>query len=88
MSRRRVKAEIRQLDALIEQTDVVTLTEPEWEAARRLGDKHWLYIVQMGNGMMWMIRNPYAKLHPRELKRWVIKVSDAAQHGEFVSLGQ
>ena len=62
---------------LIEKADVVTLTEPEWEAARQLGD-----------AMVWMGQNPYAQLRPGELKRWVVKVSDAAQHGESVSLDE
>jgi len=53
-----------------------------------LKNKHWLYIVRLGDGMLWMIQNPYAKLQPRELKRWVVKVSDAAEHGESVSLDQ
>ena len=66
--------------------NVVTLTEPEWEAARRLGDRHWLYVVRLGDGMLWMIQNPYARLKPRELKRWVVKVKDVAAQGEAVTL--
>ncbi|MDY7075907.1 MAG: helicase-related protein [Chloroflexota bacterium] len=71
-----------------EDANVVTLTEPEWEAARRLGDKHWLYIVRLGDGMLWMIQNPYTKLQPRELKRWVVRVRDAAAQGEAVAWGK
>ncbi|MBN2007171.1 MAG: DUF3883 domain-containing protein [Anaerolineae bacterium] len=66
--------------------DVVTLTEPEWEAARRLGDQHWLYIVRLGDGKLWMIQNPYAKLQPKELKRWVVNLKDAAEQGKTVNL--
>ncbi len=69
-----------------EDANAVTLTDPEWEAARRLGDKHWLYIVRLGDGMMWMIQNPYAKLQPKELKRWVVRVSDVVPHAEAVTL--
>jgi len=65
---------------------VVILTEPEWEAARRLQDKHWLYIARLGDGMLWMIQNPYSKLQPRELKRLVLKIRDVAEQGEAVSL--
>jgi superfamily II DNA or RNA helicase len=69
-----------------EDADVVTMTGPEWEAARRLGDRHWLYIVLLGDGMLVMIQNPYAKLAPRELKRWIVKVKDAAGQGVAVQL--
>jgi ABC-type cobalamin/Fe3+-siderophores transport system ATPase subunit len=65
-----------------EDADVVTMTGPEWEAARRLGDQHWLYIVLLGDGMLVMIQNPYAKLEPRELKRWLVTVTEAKGHGE------
>ncbi len=71
-----------------EDADVVSLPEGEWEAARRLGDLHWLYIVRLGDGMMWMIQNPYAKLQPKELKRWIVRVSDARLHAEEVFLEQ
>jgi hypothetical protein len=71
-----------------EDADVVTMTGPEWEAARRLGDRHWLYIVRLSDGMLVMIRNPYAKLAPRELKRWVVKVTEAAEQGEAAPLGE
>lgn len=50
-----------------EDASEVSLTENEWEAARRLGDKHWLYIVRLGDGMMWLIQNPYASCSPRSL---------------------
>jgi hypothetical protein len=69
-----------------EDADVVTMTGPEWEAARRLGNQHWLYIMRLGDGMLVMIQNPYAKLEPRELKRWVVKVKDVADQAETVRL--
>ncbi len=69
-----------------EDADVVTMTGPEWEAARRLGDQHWLYIVLLGDGMVVMIRNPYTKLKPRELKRWLVSVTEAKGHGESIAL--
>ena len=65
--------------------DVVTLTEPEWEAARRLGEQHWLYIVRLEDGRLWMVQNPYAKLQPKELKRWVVKIDEAALQATNVS---
>jgi len=68
-----------------EDADVVTMTDPEWEAARRLGEQHWLYIVRLGDGMLVMIQNLYAKLEPRELKRWLVRITDAKGHGETVS---
>lgn len=37
--------------------------------------------------MMWLIQNPYAKLQPKEFKRWVLKVRDVAEQGESVVLG-
>lgn len=64
------------------EAEEVWLTEPEWEAARRLGDQHWLYIVRLEDGMMWMIRNPYQKLKPKEMKRWIVKIDDAASLAE------
>lgn len=66
----------------------VMITEPEWQAARRLGDKHWLYIVRLGDGMMWMIQNPYTKLKPKELKRWLVRVPDAVPHAQTVVLDE
>jgi hypothetical protein len=69
-----------------EDADVVTMTGPEWEAARRLGDQHWLYIVLLGDGMLVMIQNPYAKLEPRELKRLLVRVKDVADQAETVRL--
>ncbi len=68
-----------------EDAAVVTLTEPEWEAARRHGDQHWLYIVRLGDGLLWTIQNPYAKLQPKELKRWVVKIQDAAAQATDVA---
>jgi hypothetical protein len=70
-----------------EDADVATMTGPEWEAARRLGNQHWLYIALLGDGMLVMIRNPYAKLEPRELKRWVVKIRDVATQAKTVQLG-
>lgn len=61
------------------EAEEVWLTEPEWEAARRLGDQHWLYIVRLEDGMKWMIQNPYLKLHPKEMKRWVVSIDEAAE---------
>jgi hypothetical protein len=66
----------------IEVNDVVTMTGPEWEAARRLGDRHWLYIVRLSDEMLVMIQNPFSKLKPRELKRWLVSVTEAKGHGE------
>lgn len=70
----------------LEDANEVSLTENEWEAARRLGEQHWLYVVRLGDGMMWLIQNPYAKLQPKELKRWIVKVRDVAEQGETVVL--
>jgi superfamily II DNA or RNA helicase len=64
------------------EAEEVWLTGPEWEAARRLGDQHWLYIVRLEDVMLWMIRNPYLKLQPKELKRWIVKIEDAAPVAE------
>lgn len=64
------------------EAEEVMLTEPEWEAARRLGDQHWLYIVRLGDGMMWRIQNPYNKLRPKELKRWIVRVQDTVAYAE------
>lgn len=66
----------------------VWLTDPEWQAAQRLRERHWLYIVRLGDGMMWMIQNPYAKLQPKELKRWAVKVSEAADYAETFTFEQ
>jgi hypothetical protein len=65
-----------------EDADEVWLTDPEWEAARRLGDQHWLYIVRLGDGMLWMIRNPYAVLRPREHKRWIVSLNEMPTSAE------
>jgi len=61
-----------------EDADEVWLTDPEWEAARRLGDQHWLYIVRLADGMLWMIRDSYNRLRPREMKRWAVGLQDVA----------
>jgi superfamily II DNA or RNA helicase len=66
----------------------VMITEPEWQAARRLEEKHWLYIVRLEDGMMWLIQNPYAKLQPKELKRWLVRVPDAIPHAQTVVLDE
>jgi len=60
----------------------VMLTEPEWAAAQRLGDQHWLYIVRIEDGMLWMIKNPFQRLQPRELKRFVIRIADVEPFAE------
>lgn len=60
-----------------EDADVVELTDPEWEAARRLGDQHWLYIVRLADDRVWPVRNPYAKLMPKEHRRWIVRIEDA-----------
>ena len=52
----------------------VSLTDPEWEAARRLGDQYWLYIVRLEDQRIWRIQNPYEKLRPKELRRWLIHI--------------
>ncbi|MBZ0275667.1 MAG: DUF3883 domain-containing protein [Anaerolineae bacterium] len=62
----------------------VMLTEPEWEAAERLGILHWLYIVRIEDGMLWMIPNPYQRLQPRELKRFVVRIQDVLPYAEIV----
>jgi len=66
--------------------DVVTMTEPEWEAARRLKDQHWLYIVRLGDGMLVKVQNPCDKLRPKTIKRLAVRITDAEGHGEVVSL--
>ncbi len=65
-----------------EDADEVMLTDPEWEAARRLGDQHWLYIVRVADGAMWRIQNPALKLRPKEHRRWIVRIEDAAQFAE------
>ncbi len=69
-----------------EDADLVSLTEPEWEAAGRLRDQYWLYIVRLGDGRLWKILNLRCKLQPRELKRWIIRIGDVADWGEMVRL--
>jgi hypothetical protein len=44
--------------------------------------------VRLGDGMMWMVQNPYARLEPRELKRWVVQVRNMAEHAETVIWGK
>ncbi len=68
--------------------DEVYLTQPEWEAARRHGDQHWLYIVRLGDQTMWRIQDPYAKLRPRELKRWVVRISEMAGMADAEPIGE
>ena len=43
------------------QAAIVSLTAPEWEAARRLGDQHWLYVVRLGDAQFWQIQNPTSR---------------------------
>ena len=71
-----------------EDANVASLTEPEWEAARRLKDQHWLYIIRLGDGVMWMIQNPHAKLEPREIRQLLVKIGNVAALGEAVRLGK
>ncbi len=59
-----------------EDANEVSLTDPEWNAARRLGDQHWLYIVRLADQRIWRIQNPVEKLHPKEFKRWLVRLSD------------
>lgn len=59
-----------------EDANEVSLTDPEWNAARRLGDQHWLYIVRLGDQRIWRIQNPVEKLNPKEFKRWLVRLSD------------
>lgn len=65
--------------------DEVQLTEPEWAAARRLGTQYWLYIVRLADGMLWAIQDPYARLQPQELKRWVVHLAEAARQATDVA---
>jgi superfamily II DNA or RNA helicase len=67
-----------------QEANEVIITEPEWQAARRLEDKHWLYIIRLEDGLMWLIQNPYAKLKPKELKRWLVRIPDALPHAQTV----
>ena len=67
------------------QAAIVSLTAPEWEAARRHGDRHWLYVVRLGDAQFWQIQNPYKKLEPRELTRWLVTLQDVAALGESVT---
>ena len=59
-----------------EDANEVSLTDPEWNAARRLGDQHWLYIVRLADQRIWRIQNPVEKLHPKASTRWLVKLSD------------
>jgi hypothetical protein len=51
-----------------------------------LGDLYWLYIVRLSDRMMWMIQNPYARLQPKELKRWIVRLGDVVPHAQAVTL--
>ena len=37
---------------------------------------------------MWMIRNPFSKLQPKELKRWVVSVASVLPHAKVVTVNQ
>jgi len=56
----------------------VELTDPEWQAARRHGAQHWLYVVRLEDGQLWKTQDPYTSLQPQEKKRWIVKLSDVA----------
>lgn len=64
----------------------IVMTNPEWEAARRLGERHWLYIVRLEDNQMWMIQNPHARLQPKELKRWLVTIPEATAHAETATV--
>ena len=64
----------------------VELTDPEWQAARRHGDQHWLYVVRLEDGQLWKTQDPYATLQPQEKKRWTVKLSDVAHHSSAESV--
>ena len=64
---------------------VVSISTPERNAMRRLGDQHWLYIVRLGDGMMLRIQNP-AKLKMRERKVWELRISDAMPLAEISAI--
>jgi len=53
----------------------VSLTDPEWNAARRLGDQHWLYIVRLGISASGISRTRW-KNASQEFKRWLVRLSD------------
>lgn len=64
------------------EAEEVSLTDPEWEAARRLGDQYWLYIVRLEDKRIWRIQNPYEKLRPKELRRWLIHIKQVEGFSE------
>lgn len=66
----------------------VELTYNEWIAARRLGDKYWLYIVAnvRENPTLYVIQNPAENLKPvehREIK-YLIPIEEWKNKGEKV----
>jgi hypothetical protein len=69
-----------------EDADVVSLTENEWDAAIRLREQHWLYIVHLGGGEMVKVQDPYGKLQPKELRYWALRMREAAAEGEVVAI--
>jgi len=66
----------------------VELTYNEWVAARRLGDKYWLYIVTnaLENPTLYIIQNPAEKLTPVERKeiRYLIPIKEWKDKGERI----
>jgi hypothetical protein len=59
-----------------EKANEVLLTNPEWKAAQRLEELHWLYIVRLEDRKIWTIPNPHETLKAKEIKHWQIKLSD------------
>ncbi len=68
----------------------VELTYNEWVAARRLGDRYWLYIVvnALENPTLYIIQNPAENLKPVERKeiRYVIPIEEWKGKGERVDV--
>ena len=67
--------------------DEVWLTENEWAAAERLGERYWLYIVRLADKTLWLIQNPYAKLQPKEMKRWIVPIAQVHPHAQMLQIG-
>jgi len=60
----------------------LSLTDPKWETARRLGGQHWRDTVRPADGMLWMIRDPYTQPRPRDLKRGAVEWQDVASSAD------
>ena len=43
--------------------------------------------MRLADEMMWRIQNPHFKLKPKEHKRWIVRINDAAQHAETTNPG-